>query len=189
MNVSVYTAYNLRMFYRYLVAFIISFASSSVAMANVWLQAEAISGVPHTKIYAMALKESGVAARDSKLRPWPWTLNSAQGSMRFKTKKEAYAAIKMLVEQGLTNIDIGVMQINLRWNWDLIKDKDILDPQTNVMVAASLLKAHMKTTKGDVRKSVALYHSRLEKNATVYEASVAEFEKAILKNAAFASRG
>ena len=46
--------------------------------------------------------------------------------------------------------DIGVMQINLYWHWNSIKDLDVLDPTTNVLIAAQLLRDEMKKSNGNI---------------------------------------
>lgn len=155
------------------------------AMRSIWDKASKNSGVPAVTIYAIALKESGVKHQDGRLHPWPWTLNSPKGSMRFKTKESAYDGIKKLIDSGERNIDLGLMQINIKSHWSSIKDKDILDPKTNIMAAAEILMGTMKESRGDIRKAVGLYHSHNTEKATNYEASVKKYELLLSKDAAF----
>ena len=152
----------------------------ALAMEDIWAMAAMESGVPKEKIYTIAIQESGLKMSDKKIRPWPWTVNSPRGSMRFKSKQEAYAEIKSLVSDGITNIDIGIMQVNLRWQWELIKNVDILEPKVNIMIAAKILKGTMKEAKGDVRKAVAYYHSRKANEANVYDAAIRSYEPLVI---------
>jgi hypothetical protein len=174
------------MFKYFLLSFFLLQINVAVAVEDIWDKASEISGIPKQKIYSMAIQESGIKMSDSKMRPWPWTINSPRGSMRFASKAEAYAAIKKLVDDGVTNVDIGIMQINLRWNWSLIRDRDILDPKVNILTAAELLKTGMVRTNGNIRKAVAFYHSSRTNEANSYDAAVLKYEPAVF--AAFSGK-
>jgi Transglycosylase SLT domain len=168
--------YNLRM-NKLLVVFALVITSClSQAVESVWTKASLISGVPEKKIYAIALQESKLLYPDQKMRPWPWTVNSRHGSMRFKSKAEAYKAIQALVDEGETNIDLGLMQVNYGFHKKLIGNSDVLDPSVNILLAAEILRKNMVEAKGDVRKAVAFYHSRNPERATNYDSKIRENE-------------
>ena len=152
---------------------------ATVAGVGVWARAQDLSGVPSDKIYAIALQESGMRHPDGLFRPWPWTINSEEGAKRFGSKKEAYDEIKRLAKKGIRNIDVGLMQINLRWNWEGVANTDILNPEVNIMFAAKLLRQRMKSSNGDVDKAIALYHSKRELAGIGYKSSVLLFENQI----------
>ena len=152
----------------------------SWGLGGVWAQAEQLSGIPKEKIYAVALKESGMTHKDKLFRPWPWTINSPRGARRFASKQEAYAEIKDLIANGISNVDIGVMQINLYWHWNSIKDLDVLDPTTNVLIAAQLLRDEMKKSNGNIPLSVARYHTRDSIAGADYQKSVFGLEETII---------
>jgi hypothetical protein len=166
-----------------LVVLIVSILASCLcgATESVWTKASIISGVPEAKIYAIALQESKLLYADKKLRPWPWTVNSRHGSMRFKSKSEAYKAVQALVDEGETNIDLGLMQVNYGFHKELIGNKDVLDPTVNILLAAEILRKNMIVAKGDVRKAVAFYHSRNPERATSYESKIRENELLLSK--------
>jgi soluble lytic murein transglycosylase-like protein len=153
-------------------------ANRDVKIGSFWEEGARVSGIPEQKLYAIAIQESGLKMKDGKIRPWPWTINSPEGARRFKTKEEAYAHIRELLQRGITNIDIGALQINLRWHWKRIRNRDILDPRTNILAASEILREELANTRGDIKRAVANYHSprRLQKGAA-YEASVANYEK------------
>lgn len=125
-------------------------------------------------LYAIALQESKMAFSDGS-RPWPWTINSPiTGPLRFKSKEEAVAKVREVLEQGVENIDIGLMQINLRWhaqrvNYDVGR---LFDPSTNISVAAEILMENMEQVNGDYERAVALYHSRDPARGARYAAGV-----------------
>ena len=147
-----------------------------------WDDAQRLSGVPKETIYAIALRESGMTYKDKLFRPWPWTVNSPRGSMRLASKEEAYREIKKLMLDGVTNIDVGLMQINVRWHWNTIKDLDILDPKVNLMTAANLLRNEMVASNGDVKKAVSRYHSRRKDAGAVYSFNVLNLENQVKSN-------
>lgn len=125
-------------------------------------------------LYAIALQESKMAFSDGS-RPWPWTINSpVTGPMRFKSKEEAVSKVREVLEKGVENIDIGLMQINLRWhgqrvNYDVAR---LFDPSTNISVAAEILIENMEQVNGDYERAVALYHTRDPVRGAKYAAGV-----------------
>jgi hypothetical protein len=69
-------------------------------------------GIPGKVLYAVALTESGGKLGDGRLRPWPWTLNVRGRAERFATRLDAYRALIRYLRQGLTLVDVGLMQVN-----------------------------------------------------------------------------
>jgi Transglycosylase SLT domain len=171
--------YNLRMFKLILTALFILYGSACIAEESIWKKASTHSGVPEAKIYAIALEESKLMYGDKKMRPWPWTVNSPSGPERFRNKSAAYKRIQELVDYGVTNIDIGMMQINYRYHKDLIGKQDVLDPKVNVMIAAEILRQKMIDAKGDARKAVAFYHSHNEILASEYDVKIRRNESQV----------
>ena len=45
---------------------------------------------------------------------WPWTVNANGAGKFFDTKAEAVAEVEFLMTEGVRNIDVGCMQINLK---------------------------------------------------------------------------
>ena len=75
---------------------------------------------------AIALVESG---RFSKKYPsgvsWPWTVTAEGKGKFYNSKQEALNAVRELRKQGVENIDVGCMQINLKYHpeaFDSIED-------------------------------------------------------------------
>lgn len=155
------------------------------APRSAWKVAERTTGVAAEKIYAIALQESGMKWTDGRLRPWPWTINSPKtGAMRFPNKQAAYAKIRELVKEGVYNIDLGMMQINLFYHWDKINGRDILEPTTNVAVASVILRDAMSDANNDVDKAVAFYHTGAKgprDRGSKYRKNVDRFEVAVLE--------
>ena len=118
--------------------------------------------VPVRLIKAIAYLESG-----RKGQIWPWAINFAGQAYYFKDRKSAEAFLCKLIAQGHTNMDVGCMQINLRWHGHKFKNPcDLFSPEIAIPFAASLLKEHAQRTKSWLKAAV-LYpsynHCRQEK--------------------------
>ncbi|POZ50642.1 transglycosylase SLT domain-containing protein [Methylovulum psychrotolerans] len=157
-------------------------ADSSVLKESLWAKASQLAGVRPNTLYSIALQESGMRWHDHTFRPWPWTIHVNQGGIgiksgpyRYPTKDVAVKALTAMLEQGVNNIDVGLMQVNIRWNGHRIKDKKLLmEPAVNIMVAAGILKdIHVGN---DVRLAVARYHSFNAGRGAAYSTKVKRYE-------------
>ena len=119
------------------------------------------TGVPAAVLYSVARGESVLRKLN---QPWPWTLNVGGVALRFRTREHAQMALVSLLAAGYTNIDVGIMQINWRWNSELLGDPSIaFDPAMNIHAGAMHLKA-LYLARGSWRSAVGAYHSPI--NAT-----------------------
>jgi hypothetical protein len=113
----------------------------------------------HTSVDPKIL--AGIALNESAYngRAWPWTLNVAGRGFFFRTRDDAYRAIRFLISDGRSNFDIGLMQINWGYHSKRFKSAwDALSPATNVHVAEDILTENYQKTHSVV-KAVAFYHS------------------------------
>mgnify|MGYP000101874315 CR=1 FL=1 len=87
-------------------------------------------------LYAIALMESG-RPRAGGLAPWPWTLwLPGQGGVFLETREQALVALRAHLG---TPVDIGLMQVNLRWHGHRVASpEDLLEPQRNLEIAAAI---------------------------------------------------
>lgn len=116
--------------------------------------------IPAHLLGAIALVESGRAAPGQwEVSAWPWTV-MAQGKGRYlPSKQAAIEEVEKLRKQGVRNIDVGCMQVNLKYHPEAFADlEEAFDPAANVAYAASFLKA-LRDDKGSWAKAVAHYHS------------------------------
>ena len=57
---------------------------------------------------------AGIALNESAYngRAWPWTLNVAGRGFFFRTREDAFKAIRISIANGRCDFDVGMMQIN-----------------------------------------------------------------------------
>jgi soluble lytic murein transglycosylase-like protein len=98
-----------------------------------------------------------VVTVESKLQPF--ALNIAGRSLFFKNKDTALQAIKQALSKNITNIDIGIAQVNYKWHQhNFTSLEDMISPEVNIKYAAELL-AKLKQDYGDWHTAVRHYHS------------------------------
>lgn len=142
--------------------------------ASPWSRAAERHDVEVIDLYAIALQESRRPRPDGLLRPWPWTLHTAEtGSLYFETYEAALDKLTELIAEGKTNIDVGLMQINWGWNGYRAGDpKRLLLPGENIELAAQILREHLNELGGDLRRAIGRYHSPRADRGEPYAASV-----------------
>ena len=136
------------------------------------------TSVPKHVLYKIARLESGRRYKGDYVS-WPWSLNNAGKGYVLDTKTEALNKLSSLMKRGKKNIDVGCMQLNLRWHaryFDSIEE--MMSPDENVAYAAKFLQQLFKET-GTWEKSVKFYHSRNSKFSDVY---YAKFQKMPIPN-------
>lgn len=100
---------------------------------------------------------------------WPWTVNVKGRGYFYKTKAEAIAAVKDWQRRGYKSIDVGCMQVNLRFHGKKFANlEEAFDPNKNVEVAARYLKKRHET-RGDWLKAATDYHSKRPSKANRYK--------------------
>lgn len=135
------------------------FADPSALCEEAAAKAAAESGVPLPILDAILLAESG-RGRGAGVRPWPWTLHATGRGQWFDSRTAAEAELRHLASMGLTNIDIGCFQINLRWHGAAYPSPEmLLDPLTNARHAAAFL-TELHRDSLDWRQAAGRYHSR-----------------------------
>lgn len=156
---------------------------------SVWGSAAASAGINVATLYGIAAQESGMYWDDGTFRPWPWTLNVNEekngiksGARRYTNRQSAEQALTYFISKGIRNIDVGIMQVNLYWHSDKVpNDLELLDPKTNISVAANYLK-NLKQKNG-VGATVAKYHAPLNpERGYEYMKRVKHYESIINEN-------
>ena len=124
-------------------------------------------------LYVLTCVESAVAVGEIKeglMQPYPWTLRYAGKPFYGKTKEEAEAKLKaIMATRRRPNVDIGMAQINSIWHGHRVKNlTDLLDPYTNLKVAADILNECLALYPKDAFRAIGAYHSGNKKKAERY---------------------
>lgn len=123
---------------------------------------------PAQVLTAVALRETGRAGWY-----WPWSVNHAGRGYYFVNKELAIEHVRSLLGKGETNFDVGLMQVNWRWNGARFTSlEDAFDPVTNIRVADSIFQEHIAET-GSLVEGVGRYHSKTPSLKRRYIAGVA----------------
>jgi tetratricopeptide (TPR) repeat protein len=115
--------------------------------------------IPQGLLTAIALTEAGRPVSSGHLMPWPWTINVGGQGRFFETKDEAVAAARGLIDAGQKSIDIGCMQINMRYHPDAFRTlEDAFDPSANVAYGAKFLSS-LHQLQGSWPNAIERYHT------------------------------
>ena len=119
---------------------------------------ESLTDIPNGLLLGIGKAESGRIKND-EIVIWPWTINHAGKSLFFDNKNQVKRYISKRVKEGDNNLDVGCMQINLKWHKHNFKNiKDMIAIEPNVSYAASFL-IQLKGKYGTWEKAIKHYHS------------------------------
>jgi hypothetical protein len=148
--------------------------------ADAATQRERRAGIPRNLLRAIATVESGRWDEPSRASfAWPWTV-TAKGKGRFlPTKAAAIRAVQTLQREGVTNIDVGCMQINLAYHPDAFATlEEAFDPARNVAYAATFL-TKLRKSRRTWTQAVRFYHSSNPQRQRRYSRKVYAAQRAI----------
>lgn len=116
--------------------------------------------IPALLLTAVTYTETGRRGPEGRrIRSWPWTLYADGKSFRFSSKLDAAKAVRRLMADGVKNIDVGCMQINLRYHPHAFTSvEEALDPLANLTYGVAFLK-RQKSRQGSWISAIAHYHS------------------------------
>lgn len=131
--------------------------------------AERHYGIPQALLHSISIVESGRYDSDRRaVIAWPWTVMAEGQGRYFPTKAEAIAEVRKLKSRGVQNIDVGCMQVNLRYHPQAFANLDeAFDPAANVGYAGRFLKGLFDAT-GHWPTAASYYHSQTPSLAAVY---------------------
>ena len=138
---------------------------------------ENLTDIPKNLLLSIGKSESGRLLKSNKHVIWPWTVNHAGKSLFFDTKNQMKKYVLKYVKKQDYNLDVGCMQINLKWhknNFKKISDMFAVEP--NVSYAASFL-LQLKNKHGSWDKAIKHYHSSDPKKNKPYLIKVKHFWK------------
>ena len=126
-------------------------------------QAEDRYLIPRGLLLAIAKIESGNR---------PYALNIAGKPVIMTSKQEAVAVARHHLDQGRSNIDLGVMQLNFYWHGSHFKNiEEMLTPSSNINYGAKFL-SELYKQHGTWQKAVRYYHSSSPEHYKQYSRKV-----------------
>ena len=143
--------------------------------SNMFSYFEQKHNIPQNTLHAISLRETQKAHSKHRIGiVWPWTItvNPSGKGYHFKTRDEALKFAKETLAKGKGSIDVGCMQINLKYHPDAFDSiEDAFSPQKNVAYGATFLKEKHRQH-GNWEKAIGSYHSSTPKKAASYHAKV-----------------
>lgn len=116
-------------------------------------------GLSPALLYAVALVESARDRGRGAVSPWPWALRGPQESYYAVSRQDALTALQRYRRQYGQAIDVGLMQINLRWHGKRVASpSQLLDPEQNLMLGAQLLAQAIRSSPQDFTLGIGRYH-------------------------------
>ena len=162
-------------------------AAGRGACVRAILAAQERHGIPDNILLGIGLQEAG-RQTDGRLTVWPWAVNAAGEGRFFGNGAEALSWVRERLGSGVRSIDVGCMQINLRWHPDAFATlEEGFDPVANADYAARfLVDLHRKT--GSWSVAAGSYHSftpekrnryleQLRRNVAVANQRIAELRE------------
>ena len=149
-----------------------AFGNDNLICNEIVRKVELKYNLPTDILASIALVEAGRKQNDGSIRPWPWSLNHAGKSLFFDNKAAALKYLQNNINAKFRNIDVGCMQINVRWHLNKFKSfSAMIDPRNNIDYAAKFL-MQLKEAHGSWENAIKHYHSATPKLHKKYYAKV-----------------
>lgn len=115
--------------------------------------------VPADVLYALAVKETNTRMTNQTVAPWPYTLNVNSKGYRYASYEDMIVAARKFMAQGIRSIDVGLFQVNWRWNGHRAESLEHLGiPSENGRIASEILKQYY-AQHGDWVRAAGQYHN------------------------------
>lgn len=136
-------------------------APSATKLQNtLWWQVATRHQIDPYVLYAVALVESRKHGEQNHVTPWPWAINNAGKSFIPQSQQEAEVLLNKMLDEGRRNVDVGIMQVNLRWHGHRVaKPEHLLNPNTNLEIGARLLAEAIQSAPNNLALGVGRYYS------------------------------
>lgn len=136
---------------------------------TVWWSAARERRLDPYVLYAVALVESAQIRQRAVVAPWPWALNREGQAIIPGTRAEAGDILRASIDQGIRSIDVGLMQVNLRWNGHRVaRPEQLLNPATNIRIGADILAEAIASAPDDEALGIGRYHAGFRNDAEAY---------------------
>jgi hypothetical protein len=138
---------------------------------SLWSQVGKVFGVDPLLLYSVALVESKALYPDGKVAPTPWLFRVNDHLVR-GDRHDVQLAMAAASQFGSAVQDVGIMQVYYPMHRDAVRDPlTLLNPRTNITVAAKILRDGMRQTRDPVL-GVGYYHSHTPALARDYGTAV-----------------
>lgn len=137
----------------------VAYAKNKKAMPNYFKTMAIKYQIPADVLYTLAITESNTEMKDGSYSPWPYTINLDGTGYRYASYEELVKQSKMLMNMGRESFDVGLFQVNWKWNGHRTSSIDELaNPYENVRVAAEILKEQYRIY-GEWAIAAGRYHN------------------------------
>ena len=134
---------------------------------SLWHEIGDEAGIDPLLLYSIALVESKALHPDGRIAPTPWLFRVDDRVVR-GSRSEVQLAMAAASQFGSAVKDVGIMQVYYPVHRNTVRDPlELLDPRTNITVAAKILRDAMRRTSDPVL-GVGYYHSRTPSRARNY---------------------
>ncbi len=138
---------------------------------SLWAQIGKAYGLDPLLLYSVALVESKSLYPDGRVAPTPWLFRVDDHLVR-GDRQHVQLQMAAASQFGSAVQDVGIMQVYYPMHRDAVRDPlTLLDPRTNITVAAKILRDGMHRTRDRVM-GVGYYHSRTPSLARGYGTAV-----------------
>jgi soluble lytic murein transglycosylase-like protein len=138
---------------------------------SLWSQVGKAAGVDPLLLYSIALVESKALYPDGKVAPTPWLFRVNDHLVR-GDRRDVQLAMAAASQFGSGVQDVGIMQVYYPMHRDAVRDPlTLLNPHTNISVAAKILRDGMRQTHDRVL-GIGYYHSHTPSLARDYGTAV-----------------
>ena len=166
-------------FFQLILTLVILQLSNSSIFAKTVIDCEYLASVIEEKkdlpaglLSSISNVEAGRIIDNNPKRGWPWTVNHAGEGLFFESKLEATRYVKRYLKLGDVNMDVGCMQISLKWHSDNFSTiEEAFDPIININYAADFLK-ELFSFHQDWNLAIKHYHSSDPKKNVKYHQKV-----------------
>lgn len=131
--------------------------------------------IPKDTLYSISLQET--QKKHGKLNiqiVWPWSVNVEGTGYHFNSKDEAIKFTRQKQAEGITSIDVGCMQINLKYHPDVFASlEQAFSPRRNIAYGAKHLREKYEASK-NWRVAIGHYHSYNKSKSHKYYKNVSK---------------
>jgi len=141
-------------------------------------------GIPKGLLSAISLAESGRwNEANGATIAWPWTVTTGGKGYFLPNRMDAIAYVKSLQADGVKNIDVGCLQINLKYHpGAFVSIAQAFDANANAAYAANFLAERFALSKSWI-KAAGDYHSTTPALNKTYRKRVAKLWNSTLQSA------